>query len=157
MSRITPEMEDFAQGVQFKRPPAEVNPAVSGYKVFTSPPHLPILGMEQKTTFRYSLKTHPSCIFELSRYDEYNGDDPSYPSSTKWAATFYDREWDVNLGENARLSIGQSASWNPRTNPFFQPRGGLTSQTPSAGFTECFHNAQAIASFLDKLKGTVSD
>lgn len=150
-------MEEFERGVQFKKPPAGENPAVSGFKVFTSPPNLPIVGMEQKTTFRYSLKAQPSCIFELSRYDEYNGDDPRYPSSTQWAASLYDREWDVKLSDNAKLGVGQSASWNPRTNPFFQPAHGPTSNGPHAGFTDFLLQIQAIASFLDKLKGTLPD
>ncbi|KAI4171004.1 MAG: hypothetical protein LQ343_004541 [Gyalolechia ehrenbergii] len=157
ISRITPRMEEFARGVRFKEPPADENPAISGYKVFTSPRTLPIIGMEQKTTFRYSLKAQPSCILELSRYDEYNGTDPRYPSSTQWAASFYDRDWDVKFSENAGLGVGQSASWNPQTEPFFRAWNASTSKAPHAGFTDVFRQVQAVASFLDKLKGTLSD
>lgn len=155
-TRITPRMEDFANGVQFKRPPFDEYPAISGYKVFSNPTNLPILGMEQKTTFRYSLKAQPSFIFELSRYEEYNGDDPRFPSSTQWAASLYDRDWEINLSENAGLGIGHSASWNPHARPFFQTMHGSTSKGPYAGFTNFFRHVQAIAGFLDKVKGSLS-
>ncbi|KAL8944097.1 MAG: hypothetical protein Q9216_000688 [Gyalolechia sp. 2 TL-2023] len=157
ISRITPRMEEFARGVKFMEPPANEHPAISGYKVFASSPTLPILGMEQKTTFRYSLKAQPSCIFELSRYDEYNGTDPKYPSSTQWAASFYDRDWDVKLSENVALGVGQSASWNPHTESFFRARNASASQTPHTGFIDLVRQVQAVASFLDTLKGTLSD
>lgn len=153
-TRITPRMEDFANGIRFKKPPPDKYPAISGYKVFTNPGNLPLLGMEQKTTFRYCLKAQTNYIFELSRYDEYNGDDPRYPSSTQWAASFYDREWDIRFGENARLGIGHSASWNPHVKPFFQPMNESTSNGPNAGFTDFLHHVQAIAHFLDKVKGS---
>ncbi|KAL8929794.1 MAG: hypothetical protein Q9208_000938 [Pyrenodesmia sp. 3 TL-2023] len=153
-ARITPRMEDFANGIRFKRPPFDEYPAISGYKFFTSPNSLPILGMEQKTTFRCALKAQPSFIFELSRYDEYNGDDPRFPSSTQWAATFYDRDWENNLSENAKLGIGYSASWNPHTRPFFQPMHGSTSKGANSGFNDFLHHIQAVAGFLDKVKGS---
>lgn len=126
---------------------------VSGYKVFTNPSNLPVFGMEQKTTLRYSVKARPSCVFELSRYDEYNGDDPNYPSSTMWAATLYDREWEINLSENAALSIGQSASWNPHVRPFFRSVHESTNTGPYLGFTDFLHCVGAVASFLDRVKG----
>ncbi|KAL8975079.1 MAG: hypothetical protein Q9197_000686 [Variospora fuerteventurae] len=152
-SRITPRMEEFANGVQFREAPPAVYPVNSGYKVFTNPPNFPMIGMEQKTTLRYSLKAQPSCIFELSRYDEYNGDDPNYPSSTMWAASFYDRDWEVNLSENKALGIGQSASWNPDVRPFFQSVHGSTDKGPYTGFTDFLHHVGTVASFLDRVKG----
>ncbi|KAL8835286.1 MAG: hypothetical protein Q9170_003372 [Blastenia crenularia] len=157
MSRVTPRMDEFAQGVRFREPPEDENPAFSGYKVFISPSSLPVVGMEQKTTFRFSLKAHPSSVFELSRYDEYNGVDPKHPSSTQWAASFHDREWDVKLSENAGLSVGQFASWNPQTTPFFQPMHGSINTGPHAGFADIFHQIHNITNFLDTLKGTSPD
>lgn len=150
-------MEEFARGVRLRELPDDENPATSGYKVFTSPATLPILGMEQRTTFRYSLKAQPSCIFEISRYDEYNGRDPQCPSSTKWAASLHDRDWDVKLSENAGLGVGQYASWSPSTEPFFRAWDASQSKAPHAGFVDLFRQIQSVASFLDTLKGTLPD
>ncbi|KAL9600131.1 MAG: hypothetical protein Q9219_003387 [cf. Caloplaca sp. 3 TL-2023] len=156
-SRITPAMEAFAKGIKFVKPPADQNPAVTGFKVFTSAAKLPVVGMEQKTTFRYSLRAHPSYLFELSRYDEYNGHDHQYPTSTQWAASFYDREWDLRFGENVALGIGQSTSWNPHACPIFRPTDQSKSMDPRAGFVEFYSHVKSVASFLDNLKGISSD
>ncbi|KAL8697984.1 MAG: hypothetical protein Q9224_002064 [Gallowayella concinna] len=151
-SRITPRMEDFANAVEFKKPPRNQDPAISGHKIFTSPTTLPILGVEQKTTFKYCLKAQPKFIIEISRYDEYSGDNAWLPSSTQWAVSFYDREWDSKLSENARLSIGVSASWNPFVNPFFEPMDPNASKDADAGFKDFLLHSQAIGVFLDGLK-----
>ncbi|KAL8799784.1 MAG: hypothetical protein Q9182_005650 [Xanthomendoza sp. 2 TL-2023] len=151
-SRITPRMEDFANAVAFKKPPQNQYPAISGVKIFTSPTTLPILGVEQKTTFRYCLKAQPKFVIEVSRYDEYSGDNAGLPSSTQWAVSLYDREWDLRFSENARLSIGIAASWNPNANPFFEPMDPYASREANAGFTDFLLHTQAIGEFLDELK-----
>ncbi|KAL8781650.1 MAG: hypothetical protein Q9213_005915 [Squamulea squamosa] len=150
-SRITPRMDAFANGVEFERPPLDQYPALTGYRTFTSPTNLPILGIEQKTKFRYCLKAQPKFIIEISRYDEYNGDKSWLPSSTNWAASFYDREWDSKLSENAKLGLGKAASWNPHANPFFEPMS-FSSKKPDAGFKDFLLHTEAIGKFLDELK-----
>ncbi|KAL9587285.1 MAG: hypothetical protein Q9212_000332 [Teloschistes hypoglaucus] len=153
-NRITPQMQDFTKSVAYRRPPPTVNPALSGYKVFTTPPNLRIVGMEQKTTFRYSLKAQPQFVFELTRYDEYNGDDPCLPSSTQWAAIFYDREWDENLGENTKLGVGEAASWTPQVNPFFRHGKGSATGSSGEGFTDFLLHMESVMSFVDRLQST---
>ncbi|KAL8736253.1 MAG: hypothetical protein Q9166_000408 [cf. Caloplaca sp. 2 TL-2023] len=157
LSRITPRMEDFANGVRFKTPPPDENPAISGYKVFSNSSNIPILGMEQKTSFRYCLKAQPKFIFEISRYDtydEYNAVNPRLPNSTQWAVSLFDREWDSKLIENARLGVGHSASWDPYDNPFFEAIDPCQSREPDAGFKDFLVHAQAIGNLLDGLKAT---
>ena len=151
-SRITSQMETFASGVEFKKPPPNTDPAASGYKIFISPTDFAVLGTEQKTTFRYCLKAQPKFAVEISRYDGYDGDN-RLPSTTQWAVSLYDREWDSRLSENARLGIGHSASWNPYAHPFFQPI--KPSQEPAAaaaGFKDFLLHTRAIGNFLDGLK-----
>ncbi|KAL8771170.1 MAG: hypothetical protein Q9209_003341 [Squamulea sp. 1 TL-2023] len=150
-SRITPRMDAFANGVEFKQPPLDQYPALHGYRIFTSPSDFPVLGIEQKTTFRYCLKAQPKFIIEISRYDEYNDDKSWLPSSTNWAASFYDREWDSKLSENAKLGVGNSASWNPHANPFFEPINS-SNKKPDAGFKDFLLHTQTIGKFLDELK-----
>ncbi|KAL8693382.1 MAG: hypothetical protein Q9218_001774 [Villophora microphyllina] len=152
LSRITPQMQDFVNNVMFRKPPHTENPAQSGYKVFTTPANLRIVGMEQKTTFKYSLKAQPQFVFELSRYDEYNGDNPWLPSSTQWAAIFYDREWDEKLGENAKLGIGQAASWTPHGNPLFKPNNTSATGSSEEGFKGFLHHTKSVVDFLDELQ-----
>ncbi|KAL8739055.1 MAG: hypothetical protein Q9181_000237 [Wetmoreana brouardii] len=156
-SRITPQMEAFANGVEYKHPSENENPALSGFKVFTSPPNLRILGMEQKTTFKYCLKAQPRYVFELSRYDEYNGNSPWHPSSTQWAASFYDRDWDDTFGENAKLGVGEAASWNPHINPFFRPIDPEAKHASEAGFKDFLSHTKALGRFLDGLQATPED
>ncbi len=145
-------MEAFASGITFKKPPPGTDPAVSGYKIFTSPANFAVLGVEQKTTFRYSLKAQPKFAIEISRYDGYDGDDPYLPSSTQWAVSLYDKDWDSRLGENSRLGVGQSASWNPHVDPFFEPVKPSASREPDAGFKDFLLHTRAIGNFLDELK-----
>ncbi|KAL8808848.1 MAG: hypothetical protein Q9200_003951 [Gallowayella weberi] len=151
-SRITPRMEDFANAVAFKKPPRNQYPAISGHKIFTYPTTLPILGVEQRATFRYSLKAQPKFIVEISRYDEYGRDNAWLPRSTHWAVSFYDRQWDTKFSENAGLSIGVAASWNPHVNPFFEPMDPDTSRDANAGFKDFLLHTQTIGEFLDELK-----
>ncbi|KAL9061770.1 MAG: hypothetical protein Q9206_000340 [Seirophora lacunosa] len=87
----------------------------------------------------------------------YPANDPNYPSSTMWAATLYDREWEINLSENAALSIGQSASWNPHVRPFFRSVHESTNTGPYLGFTDFLHCVGAVASFLDRVKGILPE
>lgn len=150
-------MEQFATAIEFKRPPGNQNPALSGYRVFTRPSNLRMLGMEQKTTFRYSLKAQPKFLFELSRYDEYNGENPWLPSSTQWAASFYDREWERTLGENEKLGVGEEASWDPQIDPFFEPMRTSAYKGPEAGFKDFLLHTKAIGGFLDGLKAESED
>ncbi|KAL8672906.1 MAG: hypothetical protein Q9168_002660 [Polycauliona sp. 1 TL-2023] len=156
-SRITPGMETFAAGVVFKKPPpgTDTNPAVSGYKIFTSPANFAVLGTEQKTTFRYSLKAQPKFVVEISRYDAYDGD--TLPSATQWAVSLYDREWDSKLSENARLGVGCFASWKSRREPFFEPVKSLANSDADAGFKDFLLHTQAIGNFLDGLKAELQE
>ncbi|KAL8712256.1 MAG: hypothetical protein Q9220_003407 [cf. Caloplaca sp. 1 TL-2023] len=145
-SRITPTMEAFANGVRFTKPPAGEDPMISGQRIFSTPSDLVILGKEQKTTLRYSLAGEPRFIFELSRYDEYDGPDIWRPSSTQWAASLYDREWDSRLAENTKLEVGQSSSWRPDVDPLFGPKTGET------GVRDFLYHTRKVASFLDMFK-----
>ncbi|KAI4258248.1 MAG: hypothetical protein LQ352_001301 [Teloschistes flavicans] len=153
-NRITPQMQDFTDSVAFRKPPPTVNPALSGYRVFTTSHELRIVGMEQKSTFRYSLKAQPQFIFELTRYDEYNGDNPWLPSSTQWAAIFYDRGWDEKLGENAKLGVGEAASWTPQVEPFFKHSIGSATRSSEEGFTDFLLHMESIMNFIDGLRST---
>ncbi|KAI4277126.1 MAG: hypothetical protein LQ337_001999 [Flavoplaca oasis] len=151
-SRITSQMETFASGIEYKKPPPETNPAVSGYKIFTSPGNFAVLGTEQRTTFRYSLKKQARITVEIQRYDVYDGDNPRLPSTTQWALSLYDREWDLKLSENAKLGVGHAASWNPSANPFFTPIKPSASGEADAGFKDFLGHTQDIGEFLDGLK-----
>ncbi|KAL8870223.1 MAG: hypothetical protein Q9174_003682 [Haloplaca sp. 1 TL-2023] len=150
-TRITPQMDLFVRNIQFKKPPSDQKPALSGYRVVTRPSNLRVLGFEQKTSFRWSLKLQPQFIFELSRNDEYNGENPWLPSSTQWAATLHDREWDRKLGANETLDVGEEAEWDPQIDHFFEPMT-TTSNDPLAGFHDFLLHAKSVGTFLDGLK-----
>ncbi|KAL8953065.1 MAG: hypothetical protein Q9222_001058 [Ikaeria aurantiellina] len=156
-SRITPSMEDFANGVKFNKPPTGEDPMIFGQRIFDMPSNLAVLGREQKTTLRYSLVGEPKFIFELSRYDEYDGPDVWRPSSTQWAASLYDREWDSRLFENAKLGIGQSSSWSPNLDPLFGHPGAHPGRSGETGFKDFLFHTRKVASFLDTFKDASQD
>ncbi|KAL9607020.1 MAG: hypothetical protein Q9167_008026 [Letrouitia subvulpina] len=153
-SRITPDMEEFVNKVKFRKAPAGTRPEVSGYKVFTYTPVIPIIGFEQKMTLKFRVNAQNNYALELSRYDEYNGPNPDYPSSTSWAAALYNPEWDLHLAQNAKCEIGQAAAWGETVQPsaFFPCSYARSSQDPNIGFEDFLDNISKVTDFLDELK-----
>ncbi|KAL9044534.1 MAG: hypothetical protein Q9214_002335 [Letrouitia sp. 1 TL-2023] len=153
-SRITPSMQEFVRKVKFRKAPEGTRPEVTGYKVFTYTPVIPIIGFEQKMALKFRVNAYNNYALELSRYDEYHGPNPNFPSSTKWAAVLYNPEWDLHLAQNAKCEIGQAAAWSETVQPsaFFPPSYTTSSQDPNAGFEDFLGNMSKVTGFLDELK-----
>ena len=154
-SRITPQMEEFANSVTLKKiPPGPLKP--SGEKLFGWKKNFPGVmrpkSFEQKTSYRYRLIHNNDYVFELARYDVY-GDpkDEGLPVHTSWAASLYNREWDSTLAGNAELSIGQSADWNPGLRTFF-PSHGSADKGPDPGVVDFLSTVEMVTAFTDDLK-----
>lgn len=153
-SRITSGMQEFVHKVKFRKAPEGTRPEVTGYKVFTHTPVIPIIGFEQKMTLKFRVNAYNNYALELSRYDEYHGPSPNFPSSTKWAAVLYNPEWDLHLAQNAKCEIGQAPAWGETVQPsaFFPPSYATSSQDANAGFEDFLGNISKVTSFLDELK-----
>lgn len=88
-------------------------------------PKVPIKEMQQKRSWRFTVKgsayeVEVSTIqkieysykpFDLNAYEQ------------RWAVQVWHPSWDVNLGENAQLSIGEGAKWEAKEWYFFPPKG----------------------------------
>ncbi|KAI4214605.1 MAG: hypothetical protein LQ351_003022 [Letrouitia transgressa] len=153
-SRITPSMQEFVRKVKFRKAPDGTRPEATGYKVFTYTPVVPIIGFEQKVTLKFRVNAFNNYAMELSRYDEYNGPNPNYPSTTKWAASLYNPEWDLHLAQNAKCEIGQAPPWGETVQPsaFFPRSYATSSQDPNAGFEDFLGNISKVTEFLGDLK-----
>ena len=154
-SRITPQMEEFANSVTLKKiPPGPLKP--TGDKMFRWKKDFPGVmrpkSFEQKTSYRYRLIHNNDYVFELARYDVY-GDpkDEDLPVHTSWAVSLYNREWDSTLAGNAELSIGQSADWNPGLRTFF-PSHGSADKGPDPGVVDFLSTVEMVTAFADDLK-----
>lgn len=144
-------MTTFADSVQFRYPTPNTKIELTGHRLFYEVPSLRIESFEQKTALRYRLKNHSSWLFEISRYDSYAANE-SLPSSTQWAATFWNSKWDAVLAENANLSIGQVAAWDPKLSTFFEAGHGSADMPLDAGFQEFIQNLRFILEVLDGMK-----
>ncbi len=144
-------MTYFADSVQFRCPTPNPKIELTGHRLFFEVQSFPIESFEQKTALRYRLKNHSSWLFEISRYDSYAVNEP-LPSSTQWGATFWNSKWDAVLAENANLSIGQAAAWDPKLSTFFEAGYGSAGMPLDAGFCEFIQNLRFILEVLDGMK-----
>lgn len=153
-SRISPTMIAFRKGITFTLPPIDKKPDFSGRRVFTWSRNLPIIHFEQKTTLRFRLASDPRCMFEIARYDSYSGPTATTPSVTEWGASYWDREWDRKLAQNAILPIGKAADWEPQMDDFF-PKGDNSKWTgQDAGLKKFIGVITDIVELLDKGRET---
>lgn len=145
-------MTAFAAGVKFNAPKGNKT-EISGAKVFTWTPFLPVSRFEQKTSLRYRLVDNNDWMFEFARYDCYDSLTPGLPTSTSWGASFWNSEWDRLLGQNAALKIGRAAIWDPQLETFF-PRSRRTSDDPTEalGLRQFLGNTKAIVEILDGIQ-----
>lgn len=116
-------MKQFSDSVKLKKGPiSEI--MISGMKMFqwqenTSSRIMPT-AFEQKTALRYRLAQAQQWIFEIARYDCYGDDQkPNQPVTTNWCASICNEDWDSILTDNAGLTIGKAASWDPKLSTFF--------------------------------------
>lgn len=144
-------MISFANSIQFRYPTPSPKIELTGHKLFFGAPTFPVDSFEQKTALRYRLKNHSAWLFEISRYDTY-AVDALLPSNTQWGATFWNSDWDSTLAENANLSIGQAATWDPKLSTFFEAGHTSASMALDAGFWEFMQNLQFILDVLDGMK-----
>lgn len=143
-------MTTFRKNIKTKQFPKGSKPDISGLKVFSWNPGLPISSFEQKTSLRYRLVNNSDWMFEFARYDQYGGENPLIPTSTSWGATFWNSEWDRTLGKNADLKIGDPAKWDPQLDTFFpRSRSTLRDSKEAAGFRQFLANTRAIVELLD--------
>ncbi len=150
-TRITPKMTTFTDSVQFRYPTSDSKPELTGHKLFFCGQSFPVDSFEQKTALRYRLQNHSAWLFEIARYDTYAANE-LLPRNTQWGATLWNSNWDTTLAENANLSIGQAATWDPRLSTFFDAFVGSASTELDAGFWEFMQNLRLILEVLDGMK-----
>lgn len=109
--------QDPSDKMQFiKYPPMEGTP---------NRPKIPIKNMQQKRSWRYTLK---DSLYEVELSTIQNIEfayNPFriVPYEQRWAVQVWHPNWDEHLGENARLGIGEAAKWEAKELYFFPPRG----------------------------------
>lgn len=140
-------MADFAGSIRYRR----VLP--DHPRVFIQNGAVDVEGVQQKTAYRFRIAGASTWAFELARYDTFA---PSavVPSSTHWAGSLWNLEWDNILAENATLSIGEGANWGPRMDTFF-PGQRSDSASGEEGFQGFIDNIQRLMAFLEGLKVNV--
>jgi len=93
--------------------------------VNTNVPKIPIKDMQQKRSWRFTVKDS-SYVVEVSAIQNIEFSYSPFKVSAReqrWAVQLWHPQWDVTLGENSRLGIGDCATWEAKEWCFFPPRG----------------------------------
>lgn len=156
-TRITPQMEDFADSVVFNDPPPGTRPELTSFKVFKYAPNFRFESFEQKTALRFCHKDRGNWIFELARYDTFIGNIATASGKTQWGASYWNAEWDNTLGANLALGIGQAAKWDPWFSTFFPENPRTTHSGKESGFKDFVDDMKYFAGMLDEMRGLSND
>lgn len=89
-------------------------------------PTIHIKSLQQKRSWRFTVKNTLYTV-ELSAIQtikfRYIPTFDVVVSEQRWGVQVWHPQWDVHLGENARLPIGEGASWEAKECFFFPPKG----------------------------------
>ena len=153
-------MTEFAESVKLSKVPG-ARTELTGQKVFTWRKDLPgsmqPSAFQQKTALRYRLAEHSEWEFEIARYDSYgNAKNESIPVETNWDATLYNTNWDLILGTNSTLGIGEAAPWSPVLETFFPSQPGTAGMGAvggtDPGVTEFLKVVGNVSKLVDSIK-----
>lgn len=87
------------------------------------PASVPVRTLHQKRAWRYTL-SGSEYIVEVATIQKIlirPGTTISTPYEVRWAVSLWHPSWDLHLGANSILSIGEQASWRPHELTFFPP------------------------------------
>lgn len=155
-AKMMPEIGKFAEGITFNARPAGTSPVIEDHQLVKFPTNLPVRAFVQKTGFRYRLR-NSSYLFEIAKYQQFTASgsvlgcrsSDRVASSTTWGASLFNEDWDIILGQNAHLGIGEAGNWKPSLTRFF-PRDVHTSTPgPEAGFRNFLTEVGKVATLLD--------
>ena len=154
-AKMVQEIRDFSEGISFSAGRG-TSPVTQNHQLVSFPTNPLVRTFVQKTGFRYRLK-NSSYLFEIAKYQEFTSSGPGTPcppsnrvaESTTWGASFFNEDWDIILGQNAHLGIGEAGNWKASLATFF-PRDGHTSTAgPDAGFRSFLTEVGKVATLLD--------
>ena len=155
-AKMVPEIRAFAAGISFTAGPAGTSPVTQDHQLVRFPTKFPVRTFVQKTGFRYRLK-NSSYLFEIAKYQHFAPSESEpvcrssdgVASTTIWGASFFNEDWDIILGENAHLGIGEAGNWKPSLNTFFPREVYMPNPGPDAGFRNFLREIGRVAIFLD--------
>lgn len=155
-AKMVPDIRKFAEGISFSTGPPGTSPVTGDHQLVRFPTDLPVRMFVQKTAFRYRLK-NSSYLFEIAKYQQSASSGSGVvcrssewvASNTTWGASFFNEDWDMVLGQNAHLGIGEAGNWKPSLTTFF-PRDVRTSAPgPDSGFRNFMTEVGKVATLLN--------
>ncbi|KAI9881017.1 MAG: hypothetical protein M1830_008899 [Pleopsidium flavum] len=158
-TRVAPEIREFAQGIRLDADHARSTPVTETQQLVQFPTNLPVRAFIQKTGFRYRLR-NSTYLFEIARYQQFptSASEMATKSTSEsdcvstWGASFFNEEWDMILGQNAHLGIGEAGKWRASLNTFFPKDVHTLTSGPDAGFHDFLKEVGKVAELLE-LKG----
>ena len=154
MSRITPDMVDFAESIQCESFEAASKTAGSKKQIVRFVTNSILRSFEQKTAWKYRLKNHHGYMVEFARYDTFN---PHQPSSnddaahvaTYWGASMYDVTWDERLSQNTSMEVGKGASWSSEFDGLLDSANQVGDGMQDVGLTGLLRGVQVVVDCLN--------
>ncbi len=155
-AKVAPEIKEFAQGIHLDADSARPTPATKTQQLVHFPTSPPVMTFIQKTGFRYRLK-NSTYLFEIAKYQQFptSGSglatkSPDGPATvTTWGGSFFNEEWDMILGQNVHLGIGEAGNWRACSNTFFPKDVRTLTSGPDAGFHDFLTEVGKVAELLD--------
>lgn len=146
-------MISFANGVKLSTKDVK-NVYTTGRKQFTfsnEPGALKPSLFEQKTAYRYRLSSANQWIVEVARYDTYNTTS-ELPTSTNWAASMFNSDWDSTTSQNVVLGIGQRAAWDTSLETFFPTCDLIDKLDTGSRVVDLLQSVRLVSNFLDDMR-----
>lgn len=155
-AKLAPEIGEFFQKIRLDLGSTPPTTGDEARQLVHFPSSVPIKTFIQKTGFRYRLK-NSTYLFEIAKYQQFPGSNSRSERANKteprtittWGASFFNEEWDMILGQNAHLSIGEAGSWSPSLNTFFPKDIRTLTSGPDAGFHDFLTEVGKVAELLD--------
>ncbi|KAB8238898.1 uncharacterized protein BDW43DRAFT_319189 [Aspergillus alliaceus] len=171
-SSIDTALKSFSHSIGFRCTTTIGDISAKPRRKVIFPDSAPVSRFVEKTAIRYRLKG-TKYILEIARYDEYTrskldasqglapapipvtGEICAVPS-TSWGASIFSSNWDNLMGEQANLSVGHSARYNPGLDTFFAPKKSSEPNDKSVGFWEFVGLVKRVAEILGPARASSS-